>query len=119
MEVASLFPTHFLMLEPGLVAMKATTTVMVLANTLETATEKIKPNTGCWRRQDNFPGCPMKRKEERKQSRREMRRVQVRPRLLALTMGVSLCLINVCNTKTVIKEKETATEVKPFPNGSS
>ncbi|KAF7235451.1 Immunoglobulin alpha-2 heavy chain [Varanus komodoensis] len=51
MELASPFPTHFLILEPGLVAMKATTTVIVLASTEEIAKEKMTPKAECWRKQ--------------------------------------------------------------------
>lgn len=74
-ELASPFPTHFLMLDPGLVAMKATTTVMVLANTQEMATEKIMPKAVCRRRQVTFLGFPIKSKEQRKQKSRATRRM--------------------------------------------
>ena len=90
-KTASLFPIHFLALFPGLVAMKANTTVMVLAKTQATARVKMMPNTICLRRQVTFPGHPMKRRGQRKQMRREESRVQVMLQLFALTMGVSRC----------------------------
>lgn len=75
MEFANLFPTHFFILDPGLVAMKARITVTLLANTEDKATEKTIPKAVCRRRQVTFPGLPMKRKEKRKQKRSEMRRM--------------------------------------------
>lgn len=74
MEVASLVPTNFLILDPGLVAMKARTNMMVFASTQETATEKKMPKAGCRRRHITFMGCPINSNTQRKQSRREMRR---------------------------------------------
>ncbi|XP_066469190.1 vomeronasal type-2 receptor 26-like [Tiliqua scincoides] len=45
LEFAKVFPSHFVILLPGLVAMNATTMVTVLANTEETATEKMTLKT--------------------------------------------------------------------------
>ena len=73
MEGATLFPTHFLRLDPGLVAMKARTTMMVFANMEDTAAEKMMPKRGCRRRQESFPGFSRNSKEVRKQSSRETR----------------------------------------------
>ena len=75
MELAKLFPSHLLTLLPGFVARKASTTVMVLAKTEETATEKMMQKAVCRRRQVTFLGLPMKRKEDKKESKREMRRM--------------------------------------------
>jgi hypothetical protein len=52
--------------------MKARTTVIVLAKTVETATVNIIPNMVCWRMQVAVLGYPMKSKEQRKQQVREM-----------------------------------------------
>lgn len=91
MDMAKLFPNHFLILLAGLVAMKARTTVRVLANTEETAPVKVMANKVCRRMQDSFLGCPMNRNVQRKQHSREKSRAQVMFQLLALTMGVFLC----------------------------
>ena len=50
MEMASSFPNHFLILDPGLVAIKARTTMMVFASTEETAMEKMMAKAVCRRR---------------------------------------------------------------------
>ena len=47
MEAVNLFPSHVLILELGLVVMKERTTMMVLANMQETATEKMTPKAVC------------------------------------------------------------------------
>jgi hypothetical protein len=57
---------------PEEVTMKARTTVIVLAKTVETATVNIIPNMVCWRMQVAVLGYPMKSKEQRKQQVREM-----------------------------------------------
>ena len=74
MELVNCLPKSFLAMFPGLVAMKARTTVTVFAKMEETAIEKVMLKAVCRRRQVTFVGQPMKRKEQRKQSRREMRR---------------------------------------------
>ena len=74
MEFASCLPKSFLAMFPGLVAMKTRTTVTVFAKMEEMATEKVILKAVCRRRQVTFVGWPMKRKEQRKQSRRKMRR---------------------------------------------
>ena len=74
MELVSCLPKNFFAMFPGLVAMKTRTTVTVFAKMEETATEKMMMKAACRRRQVTFVGRPMKRKEERKQNRREMRR---------------------------------------------
>ena len=75
MELARLFPSHLLTLFPGLVARKASTTVIVFANKEETATEKMMPKAVCLRRQVTFLGRPINRKEDKKDRRRETRRM--------------------------------------------
>ena len=74
MEFASCLPKSFLAMFPGLVAMKARTTVTVLAKMEETPTVKVMLKIVCRRRQETFVGFPMKRNEQRKQRRRETRR---------------------------------------------
>ncbi|KAK9405295.1 type-2 vomeronasal receptor [Crotalus adamanteus] len=49
MELAKLFPNHLFTLLPGFEARNASTTVIVLANTEDTATEKTMLNTVCRR----------------------------------------------------------------------
>lgn len=117
-ETDSLFPTHHLMRFPGFVAMKARTTVMVLANTQDTAIEKTTPKTACRRRHVTVPGHPRKRKEQRKHSRSEKSKAQVICQLLALTMGVFWWRINVPITTIVITAKETAKLVRISPRDS-
>lgn len=74
-KTETFLPSHLLMLDPGLEAMKATTTMIVLANTQEIATEKMMPKADCWRKQVTLLGFPRNRKEDRKQRRRERRRM--------------------------------------------
>ena len=64
-----------LILLPGVVSLKAMTTVIVLANTVEMATVKNTPNVVCCRMQVAWLGCPMKSNEQRKQKTREMSRM--------------------------------------------
>lgn len=118
-DAASLFPTHVLILLPGLEARKARTTVMVLPKTQETAVEKMIPNKVCLRKQDTFPGQPIKTNEQRKPKSREKSKVQVMLQLLALTIGLSRWRMKVPITATVTMEKKRATETKTAPKGSS
>ena len=74
MELARVFPSHFLIVFPGLVAIKATTTMTVFANREEMATEKMTLKAVCRRRQVTLWGWPMNRKGDKKQKRREPRR---------------------------------------------
>lgn len=69
---------HLLNLLPGLVAMKAKTTMMVLAKMQEIQRVKIMPNAECLRRHVSFWGGPMKAKEQKKQRVKERRRRQLR-----------------------------------------
>ena len=64
-----------LILLPGVVSLKAMTTVIVLANTVEIATVKNTPNVVCCKMQVTWSGCPMKSREQRKQKTREMSRM--------------------------------------------
>lgn len=72
--VANFFPTHFFILDPGLVARKAKTTMMVLAKMHDTATEKMSPKVICRKRHIIAPGLKRNCNAQRKQSWREMRR---------------------------------------------
>lgn len=60
--------SHLLVLVPAAVILKASTTVTVLAKTMETATVQTTPNVTCGRMQVAVLGWPMKTKEPRKQS---------------------------------------------------
>lgn len=64
-----------LILLPGVVSLKAVTTVIVLANTVEIATVKNIANVVCCRMQVAWLGCPMKSNEQRKQKTRDMSRI--------------------------------------------
>ena len=64
-----------LILLPGVVRLKAMTTVIVLANTVEIASVKNTPNVVCCRMQVAWLGCPMKSNEHRKQKTREISRM--------------------------------------------
>lgn len=65
---------HCLVLFPCVVTLKATTTVMALARTVETATGKTTPNVICWRMQVAVLGQQMKSKERKKPKTREVSR---------------------------------------------
>jgi hypothetical protein len=67
--------TNIPLILPGVVSLKAMTTVIVLANTVEMATVKNTPNVVCFRMQVAWLGCPMKNNEQRKQKTREMSRM--------------------------------------------
>lgn len=58
----------FLNLLSGSVTLKARTTVIVLARTVETATVNTIPNVICCKTQVALLGWPMKKKEHRKQN---------------------------------------------------
>lgn len=66
---------HCLILFPGAVALKARTTVMVLAKTVDTATVNTMANVVCWRMQVAVLGRPRKSREQRKHRHREASRV--------------------------------------------
>ena len=59
----------------GTVMLKARSTVIVLAKTVDTATVNRIPKVICCRRHLAVLGCPMKSNEQRKQSVREMSRM--------------------------------------------
>lgn len=71
----NLFPNHFIIQDPGLVIVNAITTVIVLAKRDERATEKMMPNAVCRVRQVNIFGSPINSKGQRKQNRREIRKM--------------------------------------------
>jgi hypothetical protein len=60
---------------PPEVTVKGRTTLKVLVNTVETATQNTTPNVVCWRMQVAVLRCPMNSKEQRKQQVREMSKV--------------------------------------------
>ena len=60
---------------PGVVTLKARTTVMVLAKVVETPMVKMTPKGICWRMQVAVLGRPRKRKEQRQHRMREMSRM--------------------------------------------
>ena len=99
---------HCLIFLPGVVTLKARTTVMVLAKMVEIATVNMTPNVICWRMQVAVLGWPMKRKEQGKHRMREMSRVQLRARLLALTMEVSLYFTETPRTTAVRTDRQRA-----------
>ena len=59
----------------GVVILKARTTVIVLAKTVDKATVKKTPNVICCRMQVPMLGCPIKSNEQRKQSVMEISRM--------------------------------------------
>lgn len=74
MELGMEEPTHFRRELFGLVALKAITTVIVLAKMHDTQRENVIPNIACRIRQVMVVGRPMNKKEQRKQKRRATRR---------------------------------------------
>lgn len=60
---------------PGLMALKAITTMKVFAETAETATENTTPKTVCLKTQVTFLGWSMNINEQKKQSIRETSRI--------------------------------------------
>lgn len=86
--LGSLTPTHFLQELPGLVALKAMKTMMVLARIEDAEMVKGIPKVTCCSIQVISTGRPRNRNTERKLSMRERSRMKLRFRLLALTMGV-------------------------------
>lgn len=74
-ELDILDPQNHLVFLPGVVALKAKSTVIVFANMVETTTVNMIPNIICRRIQVAVLGRPMKSKEQRKHRKREMRRM--------------------------------------------
>lgn len=68
-------PILFLSLASGLVALKADTTVMVLARVVDTQTVKIIPKAACRRAQVTGTGWPMNMNGQRKHNAKEKRRI--------------------------------------------
>lgn len=66
MELGTEDPTHFLRELFGLVALKAMTTVIVLAKIQDTQRENIVPKIACRMRQVMMEGRPRNKKEQRK-----------------------------------------------------
>ena len=72
----------------GLVALKATTTAMVLANIHDMHRAKVMPKAVCRSLQDHSEGRPRKVREHRKHRVREKSSRKLSSALLALTRGV-------------------------------
>ena len=66
---------HCHIILPGVVTLKARTTVMVLAKVVEKDTVKMSQKLICWRMQVAVLGRPKKRKEQRQHRMREMSRM--------------------------------------------
>ena len=104
---------------PGVMALKARITVIVLVKTVERARANTRANVICCNMQEAVFGWPMKRNGHRKQRRREMSRMKLRVRLLALTMGESWCLRKIPKTTTVLTDKHRAVQARAIPRESS
>jgi hypothetical protein len=65
---------HICNVLPGLMAVKATTTMKVFAKIADTATENTTPKIICLKTQVTVLGWPMNINEQKKQSIRETRR---------------------------------------------
>lgn len=109
------FLSHWFGLPIGLVTLNARTTVTVLARTEETATEKVVPKTACRRRQEIFVGRPMNSRGHRKDRMSERRRMKLRLRLLAFTIGVSLCFTNIPNMIIVPEQNNRTIKTREIP----
>ena len=75
MYVGILDTSNPLILLPGTVILKARTTVIVLAKTVDTDTVNRIPNVVCCRIHVVVLGFPMKSKEQRKQNIRDVSRM--------------------------------------------
>lgn len=81
-------PNHFMMLCPGLVAVKAAKTTNVFPKMQEKQSENVMLNA-VWRSmQDQDVGSPMNTSEQRKQSTSESRMKKLSSALLTRTMAV-------------------------------
>lgn len=70
--------SNLVLLLLGTVILKASTTVIVLVRIVDTATVNITPNTICYKIQVAVLGCPMKRKDQRKQNMNDISRMWLR-----------------------------------------
>lgn len=90
MTLCCLGPSHFMMLFPGRVAVKAASTTRVLPRMQEIQREKVMLKA-VWRSmQDQAVGSPMKISAHRKHSVRDSRMKKLSSELLTLTTGVLL-----------------------------
>ncbi|KAF7235107.1 RLA class II histocompatibility antigen, DP beta chain [Varanus komodoensis] len=98
MELVKLFPSHLLTRFPGLVAMKARTTVMVFAKREETATEKMMLKAVCWRRQLQNDLVEMESKLKYKRTRCSASDLKSSPRSISPTKDDPLfpCTLLLC-----------------------
>lgn len=109
-------PNHFMILLPGMVALKATRTTIVFPRMQEIQRTELIPNA-VWRSmQDHLEGWPMKVKGHKKHNVKEKRSRKLRWELLALTMGVFLFKKNTRTTREVLREpvREIAISVMPM-----
>ena len=104
---------------PGVMALKARITVIVLVKTVERARVNARANVICCNMQEAVFGWPMKKNGHRKQRRREMSRMKLSVRLLALTMGESWCLRKIPKTTAVMRDKHRAVQARAMPRESS
>ena len=109
-------PNHFIRLLPGSVALKAINTARVFPRTQEIQRTKVIPNA-VWRSiQDQSEGRPMKVREHRKHRVKEKSSRKLSSELLALTIGVFLCLKKM-NATVAVKQapiKEDSVRIDPM-----
>ena len=99
-------PNHLATLLPGIVALNAINTTIVLPRTQEIQRTKVIPKA-VWRSiQDQSEGRPMKVREHRKHRVKEKSSRKLSSELLAFTTGVNLCLNN---TMAVMMVKQAPT----------
>ena len=109
-------PNHFIRLLPGSVALNAINTARVFPRTQEIQRTKVIPNA-VWRSiQDQSEGGPMKVREQRKHRVKEKSSRKLSSELLALTIGVFLCLKKM-NATVAVKQapnKEDTVRIAPM-----
>lgn len=103
-------PNHFMALLLGSLARKATNTSIVFPRTQEIQRTKVIPNA-VWRSmQDHSEGLPMKVREQRKHSFKEMSKRKLSSELFAFTIGLSLYVKNISDVK---RDKNTPVQLNP------
>ena len=109
-------PKNFIRLLPGSVDLKAINTARVFPRTQEIQRTKVIPNA-VWRSiQDQSEGRPMKVREHRKHRVKEKSSRKLSSELLALTIGVFLCLKKI-NATVAVKQapiKEDSVRIVPM-----
>lgn len=118
MALCCLGPSHFMMLSPGLVAVKAANTTRVFPRMQEMQSENVMLKA-VWRSmQDQDVGSPMNTREHRKHRVRANRMKRLSSELFTRTMAVFLWWKKTAKTAIVRQAPTTEITVRAIPKES-